>query len=677
MTQRKKMTKNAYRLTLGNLIIWSILIILLYSISLINFHLFHILVELFSILIAYIVFLIIWRSKGFISNRYLIFLGIAYFFVGSYDLLHALSFEGTGIFPGLNNNPSTQFWIIARYLESISYLIAPLFLIKNTNYEMNDFITSQNSQFARKVFLIYALITAYLLISVLYLKNFPTCYIVGSGVTLFKIISEYIICFILLCSFFTLYKTKDRFETKVFNLLVLSIGFTVLGDVPFLIYNHLDPFPSTVAHFFKAVSFYYLYLAIVETGFNKLALASTEFREKLHFEQETIFLENEQNLIYSLLGVERKTLQQKKVVGNSEEIDENYNLAIRNFNGIMFQLNKNLLPIFMEGSIEEITGYSKKDFISGKVKWADIIIPEYLSIAPNKAESIDSKLNSSVGKEYRICRKDGEIRWVMETLKQVNQNNVKYQGAIHDITIRKEIEENLKNQELKKQEEARIKEIHHRIKNNLQVISSLLDLEADKFSNKEDIKDSEVLEAFRESQDRVISMALIHEELYKGKRHDTLDFSLYIEKLTESLFNTYKVGNIKISLNMDLEENLFFDMDTAVPLGIIVNELVSNSLKHAFPGRDRGEILIKLCREKTEKCINSTEERKSKDCKSTSFILTVSDNGVGIPENLEIEDLDSLGIQLVTSLVDQLDGELELKRNNGTEFIMRFTETEK
>ena len=124
---------------------------------------------------------------------------------------------------------------------------------------------------------------------------------------------------------------------------------------------------------------------------------------------------------------------------------------------------------------------------------------------------------------------------------------------------------------------------------------------------------------------------------------------------------------------MDLEENLFFDIDTAVPLGIIVNELVSNSLKHAFQGRDKGEIRIKLSRVKTGKRINSIEESKNDNFESTSFTLSVSDNGVGIPKNLDIEDLDSLGLQLVTSLVDQLDGELELKRNKGTEFTIRFT----
>ncbi len=231
-----------------------------------------------------------------------------------------------------------------------------------------------------------------------------------------------------------------------------------------------------------------------------------------------------------------------------------------------------------------------------------------------------------------------------------------------DITKRKKAEEVLANIET-----ARKKEIHHRIKNNLQVISSLLDLQAEQFRNRENIKDSEVLEAFRESQDRVISMALIHEELYKGEKFETLNFSPYIQKLTENLLETYSLGDTEISLNMDLEENLFFDMDTAVPLGMIINELVSDSLKYAFIGKDKGEIRIKLHREEPTEL-----ESEDSESTSTTFILTISDNGVGIPEDLEIEDLDSLGFQLVTSLVDQLDGEFELKRNNGTEFIIRF-----
>jgi two-component sensor histidine kinase len=130
------------------------------------------------------------------------------------------------------------------------------------------------------------------------------------------------------------------------------------------------------------------------------------------------------------------------------------------------------------------------------------------------------------------------------------------------------------------------------------VISSLLDLQADKFKKIEFIKNSEFLEAFRESRDRVISMALIHEELYKRKQFETLDFSAYIRKLVEKTVQTYRLDNKNIFLHTDLVENIFLNMDDAVPLGIIVTELVSNSLKYAFSGRNERRIYINLHREK-------------------------------------------------------------------------------
>ena len=237
---------------------------------------------------------------------------------------------------------------------------------------------------------------------------------------------------------------------------------------------------------------------------------------------------------------------------------------------------------------------------------------------------------------------------------------------------RKKIDEVLANIEI-----ARKKEIHHRIKNNLQVISSFLALQADKFKSKMEVMSSEVLDAFRESQDRITSMAFIHEELYKGEKFEDLDFSLYLEKLTQNLFKTYRFVNTNISLSIDIENNLFFDIDTAILLGMIVNELISNSLKHAFSERANGKISIKLRRAEDGKFRNSGEESKYKGFKSTSFTLTVSDDGVGVPENLVFEDIESLGLQLVNSLVDQLDGEFKLERNNGTEFILKFTVAKK
>lgn len=232
--------------------------------------------------------------------------------------------------------------------------------------------------------------------------------------------------------------------------------------------------------------------------------------------------------------------------------------------------------------------------------------------------------------------------------------------VVTDLTEQKKNEEILANIE-----NARKKEIHHRIKNNLQVITSLLDLQAEKFSNRGCVEDSEILEAFRVSQDRVISMSLIHEELHEGGEIDTLNFSPYLERLVQNLLRTYSLGDTEISLNMDLEENVFFDMDTAVPLGLVVNELVSNSLKYAFPGRSKGKIQIKLFKDKDRSELNNGDEKLTE---GIGYTLIISDDGVGIPENISLENSDTLGLQLVSLLVDQLEGEIHLKRDHGTEF---------
>jgi len=277
--------------------------------------------------------------------------------------------------------------------------------------------------------------------------------------------------------------------------------------------------------------------------------------------------------------------------------------------------------------------------------------------------------------EYRIVRPDGEERIVhseKEVIFDEINNPVRIRGTIQDITERKKAEE-----ELAKMEKIRIKEIHHRIKNNLQVISSLLDLQIEKFSHLDICRAPEVIEAFRESQNRVISMALIHEELYKGDNIDTLDFAAYLRKLTADLFSLYNPGNKDVNLKLDLEQ-VDLDMDTAIPLGIVVNELISNSFKHAFPAGRKGEIEVNLSRTENSasKIASSVSDKNFKEKNSFDYILKVSDNGKGIPQELDLENTDSLGLQLVKILIDQIDSHIELKRCLGTEFTIWFNNLE-
>jgi len=262
----------------------------------------------------------------------------------------------------------------------------------------------------------------------------------------------------------------------------------------------------------------------------------------------------------------------------------------------------------------------------------------------------------SLPHEFQIrCAEDGRVRDFIShkaTYSNVAGDIIGIVGVLLDITERKKAEE-----ALLKTEKIRKKEIHHRIKNNLQVISSLLSLQAEQFS------DEKVMEAFRDSQNRVVSMSLIHEELYKTRENgevETLDFTAYLRKLATDLLRSYKVGNKDIHLKLDLE-NVSLGMDTAIPLGIIVNELVSNSLKHAFPGGRDGEIDVKL--------------QRAENDHDHQFTLIVSDDGVGLPEDFDYRDATSLGLQLVNTLVEQIDGCIELERDAGTKFKIGFRET--
>jgi PAS domain S-box-containing protein len=367
----------------------------------------------------------------------------------------------------------------------------------------------------------------------------------------------------------------------------------------------------------------------------------------VHSEREVIF--DERNNPVLMRGTvqdvtERKKAEEKiKILVNAVE-SSNDAIMTGSLDGIVTSWNK---------GAEQIYGYSAEEILGQN---ASILEPEHLKGDIKRFNEKIKRGEKVKNYETVRLRKDCTQINVSVTLSPVFDDSgrmIALSVVVRDITERIKAEKSMA-----KAEDARKKEIHHRIKNNLQVISSLLDLQADKFN------DPKVIEAFRESQNRVISMALIHEELHKEKGTDKLNFSEYLKMLAENLFQTYKLSSKNIRLNMDVEENLFFDMDSAVPLGIIVNELVSNSLKHAFPDRDKGEIRIKLQREESERedIIN--------------FIMVNSDNGVGIPESIDIKDLESLGLQLVVSLVDQLDGELELKRTNGTEFTVRFTVVE-
>ena len=201
-----------------------------------------------------------------------------------------------------------------------------------------------------------------------------------------------------------------------------------------------------------------------------------------------------------------------------------------------------------------------------------------------------------------------------------------------------------------KEKEVLLQEIHHRVKNNLQIISSLFSLQSD------NIEDQQVIEMLRDSQNRVRSMALVHEKLYRSESLSRIDFGQYIQSLAEHLFRSYGANMQGITLGTETD-CVSLGIDLAVPCGLLLNELISNSLKHAFTGEQTGRIYIELFQDSDRK-VN----------------LTVGDDGMGFPADLDFRDTRTLGLQLVITLVQQLKGAIELDNSRGTVFKITFSE---
>jgi two-component sensor histidine kinase/PAS domain-containing protein len=264
---------------------------------------------------------------------------------------------------------------------------------------------------------------------------------------------------------------------------------------------------------------------------------------------------------------------------------------------------------------------------------------------------------ADAGEEVRINGPEG-VTWLDTRVSLLHDSRGMPAGrlvVLRDITKRKLAEEELmrSNEALSAsvhEKEVLLKEIHHRVKNNLQIVSSILSLQSDSTGGES------LATALKDSQDRIRSMALIHEKLYQSRDISRVDFAEYVRSLTAGLSHSYMTGP-GVSIVIDIER-IFLDIDQAIPCGLIINELVTNSLKYAFPDRRPGEIRISLA-------------RNGGNC-----VLTVTDNGVGLPPGLDFRNTPSLGLQLACMLTGQLEGTIELDPAGGTRFKITFAEIE-
>ena len=357
-------------------------------------------------------------------------------------------------------------------------------------------------------------------------------------------------------------------------------------------------------------------------------------------------------------GVNQDITEQKMAEDALKESDQRLAEIIEFLPDATFAIDVNGKVISWNRAIKEITQVNPEEIL-GRDNY-EYALPVYGKRRPMLIDMVNLS-EDEIQKKYGNYEKSGNVltaetevslRGDVRTfwVKAVPFHNINgdYVGAIEvlrDISDLRNAEKEIKKS--LEEKEMLLKEIHHRVKNNLMIISSLLNLQSGY------IKDKASKDIFKESQNRARSMALIHERLYQSTDLKRIDFGEYITSLANELFHTYVADPSLIELKINVED-IFLDINTAVPLGLIVNELITNSLKHAFPEGNTGEINVDF------------------HLIDDHYKFTVKDNGIGFPEDLDYQNTDSLGLQMVNSLTDQIDGEIILDRISGTEFNITF-----
>lgn len=321
--------------------------------------------------------------------------------------------------------------------------------------------------------------------------------------------------------------------------------------------------------------------------------------------------------------------------------EERWQLAIQGSNDGIWDWNIKTNEAFRSDRFYEILGFSKQEFGSDEQSWVNLIHPEDVErVTTAKQDYLNRKI-PAFAVEYRMQCQERTYKWVLDRAIAVwdeQGNPVRMVGSLGDISSRKQIERQLRTSLQEK--EVLLREVYHRVKNNMQLVSSLLRLQATSTDN------PSVLKLLNESQQRVKTMALIHERLYRSENLARINVATYIQDLVNNLVRSYSTSDSSIRVNLELA-NLELDLDAAVPCGLIINELVSNALKYAFP-KKQGEINLAFWL-----------------ADNSNYCLVVKDDGVGIQARIAPQNTESLGMQLVYGLTEQLGGAIELDRQGG------------
>jgi PAS domain S-box-containing protein len=331
-----------------------------------------------------------------------------------------------------------------------------------------------------------------------------------------------------------------------------------------------------------------------------------------------------------------------------KRLEERFRLVVEAAPSAMVMINASGRIEMVNAQAEEVFGYARAEMLGQPV---EMLVPKrFRGHHPGLRQSFfaDPKARPmGAGRDLYGLAKDGTEFPVEIGLNPIEtEEGPMVLSAIVDISDRKQKEERI--QLALKEKDVLLGEVHHRVKNNLQIVHSLLDLQSAR------ITDRTALAMLRDSQNRIRSMGLIHQTLYQSKDFAKVDFSRFLDSLVPTLVGSYGANPDRIGLSVEAAQVLL-PINAAIPCGLVVNELISNALKHAFPGDRRGQIWVKLFRQA-----------------GGGTVLSVADDGVGIPEGVDLTKTSTLGLQLVTLLADQLGGKIAMRRSDPTEFVLSF-----
>ena len=347
--------------------------------------------------------------------------------------------------------------------------------------------------------------------------------------------------------------------------------------------------------------------------------------------------------------IDKRSALERSAAKSLRESEERLTLALKAAGQGIYDLDLRTGEAIVSPEYAIMLGYDPAEFQETYAKWIERLHPdEKEAVSAVYREYVKGEI-PEYRVEFRQHTKDGGWKWILSLGKIIerdaNGNPLRMIGTNTDITDRKKAEQQIK-QSLK-EKEALLREIHHRVKNNMAVVSGLLSLEARK------IKDADVRALFEKNQQRVRSMALVHEKLYQTKDLSSINLEGYIKSIISDIISLYRIDTSAITTEINIE-GIELDLESAVPCGLIINELLTNAFKHGFPD-DRSGVL-------------SVDFRKTDD----TYTLIIKDNGVGLPEGFDYNEESTLGLRLVKVLTEQIGGTLQIKSDKGTEAMVIF-----